>query len=262
MTLLVERREFWWDLIRTEGPRPKVSICGIGEMLDEPRLLDLWRITRLPIILFRKRESAKAVLKWALTAVDSDYSLRFAKLPTDPDTLIQKRGPEALEKAVEASQDLMGQLWSLTTEGSPTGSPEALRAIELEMYRAIEPIPDEKLWTKYSAEVGEKVRKLAVQGRTVIRSNGFSHHSTSPSSLRIGKIERVGFSLREAEIVVRLAKDPLGADVDKLASIKVSDRTKKIISEIIDSSGSIASVALGRALTEARETLQRAGIST
>ncbi len=251
--LICARRDVWYEIVSIPG---KHRVVGIGELLDESRLLDLWQISKVPVIAFHG--SVKQIVQWALGAVDSVYSLRFAKLPCPADTLVQKRGPEALVKAVDASVGLVDQLWLQTTQGRSTGSPMDLRAIEVEMMLAIETVPDEKLWTRYAAEVSERVRKLVVQGRTVVRANGNSFHSTSPSSIHLNRMDRQRLSLREAEIIVRLAKDPLGADVEKLAGAKVSDFTKKIISEIIGQE----SKTLGPIIEEAQLTLKRAGLTS
>lgn len=252
------RRAFRYDLWG-----PPLTVCGIAEELDEANLLDLWRIVHQPVVLFHGE--VRKLVSLALGMVDSGYSLKFANLPCDADTFVRKRGPEALGRSVAASVSLMDQLWSQTTEGRPRGSPRALMDIEAEMMRAIEPVPDERLWQRYAAEVGERVEGLRT--RTVVRSNGNSNHSISPSSIRLGKVEK-GLSLREAEIIARLASDPLGADVERLSVVQVSPETRKIITGISCLVGSVQADLLhqaifqeyGPAIERAQQTLHKAGL--
>lgn len=256
------RRDYWLELIN-DTPLG-ITVCGeAARLTSEDALLDLWSVAKVPVVLFQG--NVKPILKWALGMLDQNYTLRFSRLPCDVNTYLQKRGPEALGRSVAASVSLMDQLWSQTTDGLPRGSHGALNAIEAEMMRAIENVPDEKLWITYAQDIAERVDSL--RSRPVVRSNGFSHHSTAPSSIRLKQVEK-GLSLREAEIIARLASDPLGSDVERLSAVQVSPETRKIIAGISCLVGTVGHESLSQAISQqygpaierAQQTLHKAGL--
>jgi DNA primase len=77
-------------------------------------------------------EAAGRAAGRALPLLEPGKSLRFAILPTgeDPDSLLRRRGPEALLAAVAQAMPLIDFLWAHETRGGPPATPERRAALE------------------------------------------------------------------------------------------------------------------------------------
>lgn len=272
------------ELIVTEGYMNAVTavahgfpatVCTMGTALTERQLLGLWTMADVPILCFDgdeagQRAKAKAIAT-AFPLLKPGRSLRFAAMPTgmDPDEVIRKRGADSFRQAVEAATGLADQFWLGSTRGLSLASPEAQAKLEAEMIEQVKTIPDVQLRDKYQRNVRDRIRNLP-RRTMVVRSNGHSNHSTSPSSIRLSKGLQDGgeFSLREAAMIIDLASAPLDGDQESMEIAGVSERTRNVISEILYLVGSVpaeellaAVAAKVPAVSEARALLRSAGLN-
>jgi len=269
--------EGYFDVIQCVQAGFPATVGTMGTALTQDNLRGLWQLSEVPIIAFDGDAAGQAATKKAIIQafplLVPGRSLKFITLPMgmDPEDMIRKRGKEALGRAVSGSMGLADTFYRITTEGRSTASPDDLASIEADLMEPIKTIPDKQLREKYARYCKDKISAIPKRRPGVVRSNGNTLHSTNPGALRLdhGISESTGFSLKEASMLIDLARSPLDVDPEKMDD-RVSKRTRYVIGEMICLTGSLCGEALtaaygkgriGDALGEAREVLAGAGVS-
>jgi len=112
------------------------AVAPLGTALTEEQLQELWRVVPEPVLCFDgdaagARAASKAAER-ALPLIKAGLGLRFAKLPAgqDPDSLIVKGGPGAMQTVLAAAEPLSEVIWRLETGGRRPRTPEDRAALQ------------------------------------------------------------------------------------------------------------------------------------
>jgi DNA primase len=94
--------------------------------------------------------------------------LRFALLPEgqDPDDLVRRAGPEAMQEVLDSAQPLSAMLWQRETESANLETPERRAALEARLSDLLHMIQDETVRRHYRDELGQRLRRLFSPGES------------------------------------------------------------------------------------------------
>lgn len=147
--------EGYMDVIALHQAGFTGAVAPLGTALTPEQLEALWQVSPEPVLCFDgdaagARAAARAA-EAALPLLNPGRSLRFATLPEgeDPDTLLAKRGPRALEATLAAARPLAEALFALLAGGALPEAPEARAALRHRLTEAAASIPDRPLAAEY-----------------------------------------------------------------------------------------------------------------
>lgn len=225
--------------------RAGVGACAaMGTALTADHVRLLWKMSAEPILCFDGDEAghraADKALDLLIPEVSAGFSVRFARLPakTDPDQFVRSRGAAAFQKLLAAAIPLADALWERETANGVIATPEHRAAIEDSLRETIQKIRDGGTRRQYGRDFRDRLFAL---GRRpgVYRSNGSSHHSTSPSAGRLlyGFHRAATLTLREAILVGAIADAPQAAlqMVEEMAADnRLSEEAHVLVSRLVE----------------------------
>jgi DNA primase len=154
--------EGYMDVIALQRAGFGTAVAPLGTALTEAQLEEVWKLAPEPILCFDgdaagQRAQARA-LDRALPLLRAGCSLRFAELPAgeDPDSLIQRQGPEAMQLVLQQARPLAEVLWSLET-AHPADTPERRAALEKRLDERVRLIADRSVQQHYRDFFRERV---------------------------------------------------------------------------------------------------------
>lgn len=256
--------EGYLDVVTAVEAGLTATVAPMGTALTDAQCRLLWRMSDEPVLCFdgdaAGRRAADRAIDTALPLLLPGRSLRIAMLPAgqDPDDLIRSRGREAMDRVISSAPSLGEALWRRAVDGSLTGTPEQRAGLEDRLRRQIEVVPDPALRRALMGDMRDRLRALT-RRPGVYRSNGHSHHSTSPSSTRLAHaVQGGGLSLREALLVAAICASPEAAVSAMPDDVDMPACAAAVIAAV--SSGDAAQTSALEAI--ARRTLAGAGITT
>ena len=147
--------EGYMDAIALYEAGVAAAVAPLGTALTEEQLEELWRLAPAPVLCFDGdaaggRAAARAA-ELALPKLAPERTLRLAALPSgeDPDTLIRRRGGEAMRAVLGAARPLADALYDLLREASGEATPEQRAALRTRLEAAARRIPDRALASEY-----------------------------------------------------------------------------------------------------------------
>jgi DNA primase len=149
--------EGYMDVIALHRAGFASAVAPLGTAVTEYQLQELWRLGPEPILCFdgdaAGQRAAARVLRRALPLLQPGRSLRFAILPSgeDPDSLIRRRGREALEEVLGNAQRMALKLWEIEVGARPIDTAERRADLERRLIENIERIPDKAIQKQYRA---------------------------------------------------------------------------------------------------------------
>lgn len=152
-TLIVA--EGYMDVIALHQAGFTGAVAPLGTALTAEQLEALWRVSPEPVLCFdgdaAGSRAAGRAAEVALPLLTPERTLRFATLPPgdDPDTLIRKAGPGAMQSLLEAAQPLADALFGLIAGARLPEGPEARAAIRNRLAAAAAAIPDKALAAEF-----------------------------------------------------------------------------------------------------------------
>jgi DNA primase len=235
--------EGYFDVIACVGAGFAATVGSMGTALTSDHLRMAWRMSSVPVLCFdgdaAGRRAASKALTTALPLLHPGQSLSVALLPMgfDPDKLVRERGPDALRSRIEAARGIADTFWQLSTAGKALDTIAARAAVEQELVEAYKAVPDRQLRQKYLRDVRDRINAIG-RRQPVIRSNGFSNHSTSPGSIRLvhGVDHGGSLTLREATMLREIVRDPASAAeaAERIAGVKgVSEHARQVLGELL-----------------------------
>ncbi len=190
----------------------------------------------------------------ALSLLRPGYSLRFALLPegVDPDDLIRKEGPGAMEQILKSAEPLSEILWRKEVADRPVDTPERKAALEKALYGLCDQMRDPAVQNHYRAFFKERLwqafRSKGQVSRKNIRGNGdrnrFGRFANQRSDSRIlpsvpsKKLSLPSGERREELILLTVVNHPeiMENHYDTLASLQLAspqlDRLRRAIIDI------------------------------
>jgi DNA primase len=127
--------EGYTDVIALHQSGFKTAVAPLGTALTEDHIAELWRASDEPILCFdgdaAGQRAANRALNRALPLVLPQKSLRFVTLEKgdDPDSLLRREGPRAMEAALQAGTALSEFLWRMETRGKTLNTAETLARV-------------------------------------------------------------------------------------------------------------------------------------
>lgn len=154
--------EGYMDVIALAEAGFGATVAPLGTAITEDQLRLLWRIAPEPIIALdgdtAGLRAAMRLIDLAFPLLEAGQSLRFVLLPEglDPDDLVRKHGPQAMQKLLDAAQPMVNLLWQRETEGQNFDSPERKAMLDKRLREALKLIRDPSIRSHY----GEEVKRL------------------------------------------------------------------------------------------------------
>jgi DNA primase len=128
--------EGYMDVIALHGAGFEGAVAPLGTALTEDQLTEAWRLVAEPVLAFdgdaAGAGAAARAAERALPLLRPGYGLRIAFLPAgeDPDSLIRKRGRDALERVLAGAQPLSEALWHRESRGRMPATSEDRAALQ------------------------------------------------------------------------------------------------------------------------------------
>jgi len=191
--------EGYMDVIALSMAGFEEAVAPLGTALTEDHLRALWKVVREPILCFDgdnagQRAAARAAER-ALPLLKSGYGLRFAELPQgeDPDTLVRRKGRDAMQGILDSALPLSEVLWRMETAGRVPSTPEDRAALQSKLGDYARRIDDPTVRTHFAAAFKDRIWQ----------DNGKSH-GTSGRAMRNpnrrGSQNRAGMAISSAGI--------------------------------------------------------------
>lgn len=139
------------------------AVAPLGTALTEDQLALLWKVVAEPVLCFDgdnagQRAAARAAER-ALPLLKPGVGLRFALMPTgeDPDSLVSKGGPDAMQSVLDAASPLSEMLWQIETGGTLPASPEDRAALDGRLQDHVRAIQDTTVRAHFSRAFSERL---------------------------------------------------------------------------------------------------------
>jgi len=139
------------------------AVAPLGTALTEDQIRLLWKSVREPVLCFDgdkagQRAAVKAAER-ALPHLRPGYGIRFAHLPTgeDPDSLVSKHGPGAMQTVLDAALPLSEVLWRTESGGRIPSSAEDRAALQDRLNDHTRHIEDPTVRSHFSRVFGERL---------------------------------------------------------------------------------------------------------
>ncbi len=161
-TLLVV--EGYTDVIALHQGGLSHAVAPLGTAVTERQLARLWKHADEPVLCFdgdsAGQRAALRAAERALPLLSAGKSLRFVSPPDgeDPDSLISRRGPQAVEAMVGHARPLVDLLWRAETHGRNLETPERRAALEKRLQEKVEAITDPQVRWQYQTEFRQRIR--------------------------------------------------------------------------------------------------------
>jgi DNA primase len=186
--------EGYMDVIATAQAGFTAAVAPLGTALTNEQLDELWRVSPCPVLCFDgdgagARAAARA-MELALPMLTPDRSLKFATLPSgdDPDSLVRKGGPAALQAILDAAQSPSDALYDMVRGEAGDATPEKRAAFRTRLVEASGRIGDKSLGAEYRRVLLD--RFFASRSRPA--AHGYSGNGARSGSRRNGKWDKPG----------------------------------------------------------------------
>jgi DNA primase len=152
------------------------AVAPLGTALTDGQIAALWKIHPEPVVCLdgdaAGQRAAQKAADVALPLLKPGYALRFATLPAgeDPDSLIKRDGPKAMDNVLAQARGLADVVWSAETDGKVIDTPDRRAALEGQLRERLVKIVDPTVRRAYESEwIYTKLRAL---GRPVFVPRG------------------------------------------------------------------------------------------
>ncbi|BBC72750.1 DNA primase [Altererythrobacter sp. B11] len=163
--------EGYMDVIALARAGIAEAVAPMGTALTERQLELLWRVNDKPILCFDgdaagQRAAMRAITR-ALPLLQPGRSLQFLRLPEglDPDDLIRRDGPQAMERLLAEPQSLLEMLWLQERESAPLSSPEEKAGLKERLIAHTEAIGHPDIRALYRRELMDRFSAFAFPPR-------------------------------------------------------------------------------------------------
>ncbi|MCW9035676.1 MAG: DNA primase [Rhodospirillales bacterium] len=172
--------EGYMDVIALSQGGFENAVAPLGTALTEEQIALLWRVEREPVLCFdgdtAGQRAAGRAAERALPHLKAGYGLKFVIMPEgeDPDTLIQKQGPQAMQALLDESFPLSEQIWRMEGGNGNITTPEQKGWLEKRLKDHAFSIEDKDLQSHYLNDIKDRLWKMGRQkgGATKSWSSG------------------------------------------------------------------------------------------
>jgi DNA primase len=163
--------EGYMDVIALSAAGFPESVAPLGTALTERQIEMLWRLVETPILCFDgdaagQRAAMRAAVR-ALPLLRPAHSLKIVRLPAglDPDDLIKRDGPRAIEQALAGAQGLLDTLWEHEHAAAPLNTPEDKAGLKARLLAHVDTIADQDIRGLYRRELLDRFSAFAYPPR-------------------------------------------------------------------------------------------------
>ena len=150
--------EGYMDVIALAAAGFEDAVAPMGTALTEQQIELLWRMADKPVVCFDgdnagKRAAMRAAER-ALPLLRPGHSLQIVTLPAglDPDDLLRKDGPRAMERLLAEPQSLLDLVWQHELSAQPLTSPEDKAGLKARLLDHCEAIQHSDIRSLYRRE--------------------------------------------------------------------------------------------------------------
>lgn len=139
------------------------SVAPLGTALTEDQVKLLWRMADEPILCFdgdsAGRKAAWRAIDTVLPHLAAGRSVRFAFLPDglDPDDLVRREGPAAIEAVLAATRPLLDVLWEREWGSEDWSTPERRARLDRRLADLVAAITDNAVRSHYSSALRDRL---------------------------------------------------------------------------------------------------------
>ncbi len=140
------------------------AVAPLGTALTEDQIQELWRLAPEPVVCFdgdaAGHRAAYRAAERALPLLKPGRSLRFVALPVgeDPDSLIAKRGAQALREALAQARPLADLLWEMEIGDRSIDTPERRAGVKKRLETVADQIRDLTVRGYYKGQFQSRLR--------------------------------------------------------------------------------------------------------
>ena len=256
--------EGYMDVIALAAAGIGECVAPLGTALTEQQIELLWRQVEVPILCFDgdaagQRAAMRAVTR-ALPLLRPAHSLRIVRLPSglDPDDLIKRDGPRAMEALLSQPKSLIETLWEHERDALPLVTPEDKAGLKARLTAHIETIGDTEIRALYRRELFERFSAFAYPARERDRQWQPGKRPQQPRSSpeNTGRLRRMtSGGARDglcAAVVAGLLQWPgeIARHADCLAALAAIDARLGILVDICDAGQPLESEGLATILAQ------------
>ncbi|KPF87119.1 DNA primase [Novosphingobium sp. AAP83] len=159
--------EGYMDVVALAAAGIGEAVAPLGTALTEHQIERLWRLVETPTLCFDgdaagQRAAMRAITR-ALPMLRPGHSLRITTLPKgmDPDDLVKRDGPQAMEALLEGASSLVDVLWQVERDALPLATPEDKAGLKARLLAHCETIQHPDIKSLYRRELTERFGELA-----------------------------------------------------------------------------------------------------
>ncbi len=163
--------EGYMDVVALAQAGFEDAVAPLGTALTEMQLEMLWRMVEVPTLCFdgdnAGQKAAMRAIGRALPMLAPGRSLNIVRLPSgmDPDDLIAKSGPQAMEKLLSEPASLLETLWQFERDAQPLDSPEAKAGLKKRLLDHVDTIGHGDIAALYRRELLDRYSAFAFPPR-------------------------------------------------------------------------------------------------
>ena len=163
--------EGYMDVIALAAAGFGECVAPLGTAVTEQQIEMLWRLVETPILCFDgdaagQRAAIRAAVR-ALPLLRPAHSLRIVRLPAgmDPDDLVKRDGPQAMERLLSGARGLLDMLWEHEREVVPLHTPEDKAGLKARLMAHVDTIGDADIKAMYRRELLDRFSEFAYPRR-------------------------------------------------------------------------------------------------
>lgn len=163
--------EGYMDVIALAAAGIEECVAPLGTALTEQQIALLWRQVETPILCFDgdaagQRAAMRAVSR-TLPMLKPGHSLRIVTLPSgmDPDDLVKRNGPGAMEKLLGGANSLVEMLWRFERDAHPLDTPEDKAGLKARLLAHVDAIGEPDIRALYRRELLDRFSAFAFPKR-------------------------------------------------------------------------------------------------
>ena len=163
--------EGYMDAVALAAAGITEAVAPLGTALTEDQIERLWQVAPCPVLCFdgdaAGQRAAKRAITRALPLLKPGHSLSIVTLPDgmDPDDLIKKQGPAAMEATLGLGTSLIEALWQTERDAGPLATPEAKAGLKQRLIEATETIQHPDIRALYRRDLLDRFGELAYPSR-------------------------------------------------------------------------------------------------
>ncbi len=163
--------EGYMDVIALAAAGFEDAVAPLGTALTENQIELLWRMVDVPVLCFdgdsAGQRAAMRAISRALPLLRPGHSLSIVHLPSgmDPDDLLKRDGPQAMEKLLAEPKSLIDTIWDHEAAAQPLRTPEDKAGLRARLIEQVELIEDREIKSLYRRDLLDRFYAFAFPKR-------------------------------------------------------------------------------------------------